>query len=78
MEFRDYRPYSPGDELRSIDWNVYRRLGRVVVRLFEEMEDLPIYLMPDLSLSMWKEELATRRHGHESRDRIRVDRARPT
>ena len=56
MEFRDYRPYSPGDELRSIDWNVYRRLGRVVVRLFEEMEDLPIYLMPDLSLSMWKED----------------------
>lgn len=56
MEFRDYRPYSPGDELRSIDWNVYRRLGRVVVRLFEEMEDLPIYLMPDLSRSMWKEE----------------------
>ncbi len=56
MEFRDYRPYSPGDEMRSIDWNVYRRLGRVVVRLFEEMEDLPIYLMPDLSLSMWKED----------------------
>ncbi|MEM1067847.1 MAG: DUF58 domain-containing protein [Planctomycetota bacterium] len=56
MEFRDYRPYSPGDELRSIDWNVYRRLGRVVVRLFEEMEDLPIYLMPDFSRSMWKED----------------------
>jgi len=56
MEFRDYRPYSPGDELRSVDWNVYRRLGRVVVRLFEELEDLPIYLMPDFSYSMWKEE----------------------
>lgn len=55
MEFRDYRPYSPGDELKSIDWNVYRRLGRVVVRLFEEMEDLPIYLLPDLSRSMWLE-----------------------
>ncbi len=55
MEFRDYRPYSPGDELKAIDWNVYRRLGRFVVRLFEEMEDLPIYLMPDLSKSMWHE-----------------------
>lgn len=55
MEFRDYRPYSPGDEMKSIDWNVYQRLGRVVVRLFEEMEDLPIYLMPDLSGSMWQE-----------------------
>jgi len=56
MEFRDYRPYSPGDELKSIDWNVYRRLGRFVVRLFEEMEDLPIYLMPDLSKSMWHDD----------------------
>ncbi len=56
MEFRDYRPYSPGDELKSIDWNVYQRLGRFVVRLFEEMEDLPIYLMPDLSRSMWQED----------------------
>jgi len=56
MEFRDYRPYSPGDELKTIDWNVYRRLGRFVVRLFEEMEDLPIYLMPDLSRSMWQED----------------------
>lgn len=53
MEFRDYRPYSEGDDLKSIDWNVYRRLGRVVVRLFEEMEDLPIYLLPDMSQSMW-------------------------
>jgi uncharacterized protein (DUF58 family) len=55
IEFRDYRPYSAGDDLRAVDWNIYRRLGRVVVRLFEEMEDLPIYIMPDLSHSMWKE-----------------------
>jgi uncharacterized protein (DUF58 family) len=57
LEFRDYRPYSAGDDLKSIDWNVYRRLGRLVVRLFEEMEDLPIYLMPDLSRSMWQEDV---------------------
>lgn len=56
LEFRDYRPYSPGDEMRNIDWNIYRRLGRVVIRLFEEMEDLPIYLLPDLSHSMWNEQ----------------------
>lgn len=55
LEFCDYRPYSPGDELRSVDWNIYRRLGRVVTRLFEEMEDLPIYLLLDLSHSMWAE-----------------------
>jgi uncharacterized protein (DUF58 family) len=56
LEFRDYRPYSPGDEMRSIDWNIYQRLGRIVIRLFDEMEDLPIYLLPDLSRSMWKED----------------------
>jgi uncharacterized protein (DUF58 family) len=56
LEFRDYRPYAEGDDLRAIDWNVYRRLGRVVIRLFEELEDLPIYLVPDLSRSMWLED----------------------
>lgn len=55
IEFRDFRPYVPGDDLRSIDWNIYQRLGRVFVRLFEEMEDLPIYLMPDVSQSMFFE-----------------------
>jgi uncharacterized protein (DUF58 family) len=56
LEFRDFRAYASGDELRTIDWNVYRRLGRVVIRLFEELEDLPIYLVPDLSRSMWLED----------------------
>ncbi len=55
IEFRDFRPYVPGDDLRSIDWNIYRRLGRVFLRLFEEMEDLPLYLMPDVSRSMYFE-----------------------
>ncbi len=56
LEFRDFRPYTPGDDFRSIDWNIYRRLGRVVLRLFEEMEDLPLYLAPDMSASGWSEE----------------------
>ncbi len=56
IEFQDYRPYSPGDDLRAIDWNIYRRLGKVFLRLFEEMEDLPVYLLPDVSRSMWLEE----------------------
>ncbi len=51
IEFRDFRPYAPGDELKSVDWNIYRRLGRVVLRLFEEWEDLPLYLLPDVSES---------------------------
>lgn len=53
IEFKDYRPYCPGDDLRAIDWNLYRRLGKVFVRLFEEEQDLPIYLLPDVSGSMF-------------------------
>jgi uncharacterized protein (DUF58 family) len=55
FEFRDYRPYSPGDDPRAIDWNIYRRLGRVFLRLYEEQQDLPLYLMPDVSASMYHE-----------------------
>jgi len=55
-EFRDYRDYAPGDDLRYVDWNVYRRLRHVVLRLFEELEDLPHYLLPDVSDSMWVED----------------------
>ena len=55
IEFKDYRPYSPGDDLRAIDWNIYRRLGRVFLRMFEELEDLPVYLLPDTSRSMYME-----------------------
>ncbi len=52
IEFRDFRPYASGDDFRAIDWNIYRRLGRVFLRLFEELEDLSLYLMPDVSKSM--------------------------
>lgn len=55
IEFKDYRAYTPGDDLRAIDWNVYRRLGRVFLRLFEELEDLPLYLLPDVSQSAFAE-----------------------
>jgi len=56
IEFRDFRAYTPGDDFRAIDWNIYRRLGRVFLRLFEELEDLPLYLMPDVSDSMFHED----------------------
>jgi uncharacterized protein (DUF58 family) len=55
LEFRDFRAYSPGDDPRAIDWNIYRRLGRVFLRLYEEQQDLPLYLMPDVSPSMFHE-----------------------
>lgn len=56
VEFKDFRPYAPGDDLRRVDWNVYRRSGKVFLRLFEELEDLPLYVLPDVSASAWFEQ----------------------
>ena len=55
MEFRDFRSYVPGDDLRRIDWSLYRRSGRLFLRLFEEPEDLPVYILVDISDSMFFE-----------------------
>ena len=52
LEFADYRPYVPGDDLRSIDWNIYGRSEKLFLKLFEEEEDLHIYLLVDASASM--------------------------
>lgn len=52
IEFADHRDYSPGDDLRHLDWNLYGRLERPLVRLFDEDEDLPVYLLVDASASM--------------------------
>jgi uncharacterized protein (DUF58 family) len=52
VEFADHRDYVPGDDFRYLDWNVYRRLGRLLVRLYEEEEDLSIYIVVDSSSSM--------------------------
>jgi len=52
VEFADYRDYTPGDDFRHIDWNVYGRLDRVLVKSFVHEMDLPIYLVVDLSASM--------------------------
>lgn len=51
-EFADYRPYSVGDDLRFIDWNVYGRVERLFLRLYREEEDLNVYLLVDTSRSM--------------------------
>lgn len=56
IEFRDFRSYVPGDDLRRIDWNIYRRSARLFLRLFEETEDLPVYILLDTSDSMFVEE----------------------
>jgi uncharacterized protein (DUF58 family) len=52
VEFADYREYQPGDDFRYLDWNVYQRFDRLLVRLFEEEEDLAVYFILDTSTSM--------------------------
>src|SRR6478736_866411 len=52
LEFADYRQYVPGDDFRHLDWKAYLRLNRLILKLFEEEEDLPIYLFVDSSQSM--------------------------
>ncbi len=52
IEFADHRKYSLGDDFRYIDWNVYGRVDRLLLRLFEEEEDLHIYVLLDTSRSM--------------------------
>lgn len=52
VEFADHRDYAPGDDFRSLDWHAYQRFDRLLVRLFEEEEDLSIYLVVDTSESM--------------------------
>jgi uncharacterized protein (DUF58 family) len=52
VEFADYRNYVVGDDLRFLDWNLYARLDRLFLRLFQEEEDLHVYLLLDVSKSM--------------------------
>jgi uncharacterized protein (DUF58 family) len=52
MEFVDFRPYSQGDDLKSVDWRTYLRLDRLIVKLFLEETDLPIHIFLDTSASM--------------------------
>jgi len=52
VEFADHREYQPGDDFRYLDWNVYQRFDKLLLRLFEEEEDLAIYLIVDASGSM--------------------------
>ena len=52
LEFADHREYSPGDDIRYLDWQVWVRLHHALIRLFEEDEDLPIRIVVDVSDSM--------------------------
>jgi uncharacterized protein (DUF58 family) len=52
LEFQDYRHYQPGDDPRSIDWNVDARLRQLVVRVFSAEGRLQLHLLVDVSRSM--------------------------
>ncbi len=59
VEFADYRDYTPGDDPRRVDWNIYARLERPYIKLYEDEEDLTVHVLLDASPSMqWREENA--------------------
>ena len=52
VEFADYRNYVAGDDFRYLDWNLYGRLDRLFLKLYEEERELPVTLFLDASESM--------------------------
>lgn len=52
LEFAEYKEYYPGDDFRTIDWNIYGRLDKLAVKSFTREEDIPIYILLDASKSM--------------------------
>src|SRR5690349_13929928 len=52
VEFADYRNYVPGDDFRYLDWNLYGRLDRLFIKLYEEERELPVRIFLDASESM--------------------------
>ena len=51
MDFDEVREYAPGDEVRTIDWNVTARTGHAFVKKFTEERELTIMLLVDVSAS---------------------------
>ena len=52
LEFSDYRRYQMGDDLRYVDWNIYRRLDRLLLKVFTAEEEMNVYILVDTSRSM--------------------------
>ena len=51
-EFCDYRDYSPGDDVRFVDWNIFARIERPYLKQFHHEEELHVALLVDVSNSM--------------------------
>jgi uncharacterized protein (DUF58 family) len=58
VEFTEYRQYSPGDDLRYLDWKLYARSDRYYLKRFEDETNLRSWLLVDLSRSMGFSSLA--------------------
>ena len=67
VEFSEYREYSPGDDPRYLDWQLYARSDRYYVKRFEDETNLRCYLVLDTSRSM----------GYRSRRCVQQERVRP-
>src|SRR3954463_6416488 len=52
IEFADHREYNPGDDFRHLDWNLYARHDELLLKRFQEEEDLHVYFLVDCSRSM--------------------------
>src|ERR1041385_8888114 len=52
VDFAEYRDYQPGDDLRRIDWNVYSRMDKLVLKLFEGETNTKTMILLDVSGSM--------------------------
>src|SRR3954470_11813061 len=52
IEFADHREYTPGDDFRYLDWHVFARHDELLLKRFQEEEDLPVYFLLDCSQSM--------------------------
>ncbi len=52
IEFEEVRPYIPGDDVRSIDWNVTARTGEPFIKTFREERELAIHILVDTALPM--------------------------
>jgi len=52
VEFADHRNYTAGDDFRYLDWNLYGRLEKLFLKLYEEERELPVRIFLDCSESM--------------------------
>jgi uncharacterized protein (DUF58 family) len=64
LAFREVRPYQPGDDVRTIDWNVSARMNEAFVKVFVEEREMTVMLVVDLS--------ASERFGTQRANKVRV------